>query len=153
MKLIGMPRLCTYQLAPGLILSSCSLVVELSSCISNYHHIPTRLQKTVKTHSLNFFICAHLTHLCHLHNSNNNNNHYSHGCIHCTSVFALIYVSFAYLCINYHKYIKNRQSITDLFQRALCFNNYFHSTFTDSFLSLPSMSSLPAPSSSLIILH
>ena len=37
---------CTYQLAPGLILSSCNLVVELSSCISNYHHISTRLQKT-----------------------------------------------------------------------------------------------------------
>ena len=32
-------------------------------------------------------------------------------------------------------------------QRALCFNNYFHSTFTDASLTLPPMSSLPAPSS------
>jgi hypothetical protein len=43
--------------------------------------------------------------------------------------------------------IQDGQSITDPYQRALCFNNYFHSTFTDSSLSLPSMSSLSAPSS------
>jgi len=30
-------------------------------------------------------------------------------------------------------------------QRDLCFNNYFHSTFTDASLHLPPMSSLPAP--------
>ena len=41
--------------------------------------------------------------------------------------------------------IKDGQSIEDPFQRALCFNNFFHSTFTDSSLSLPPMSSLPAP--------
>ena len=39
------------------------------------------------------------------------------------------------------------QNIMDPSQRALCFNNYFHSTFHSTSLPLPPMSSLPAPSS------
>ena len=54
MKLIGTLCLliCTYQLTPGFIFSSYNLIVER---ISNFHHIPTLLQKTVNTcHSLKF---------------------------------------------------------------------------------------------------
>ena len=62
MKLIVCIAFCAYQLAPGLIFSSCNLIVELSSCISSYYHIPTLLQKAVNTYSLNLFVC-HLHHI------------------------------------------------------------------------------------------
>ena len=107
MKLIGIClAFCAYQLAPGLIFSSCNLIVELSSCISNYHHIPTLLQKAVNTYSLilNLFVC-------HLHH-NNNYYHTLTGTYIILVFFALIYVSFAYLRINYQ--------IADLSKSSMC---------------------------------